>query len=840
MLSDLRHGIRTLLQAKAWTAVVVLSLALGIGANTALFGAVNGVLLRKVAVHDPDSLVRLKWAGDNDVTTDSSDFGYSSPDAAGRRVRATVSYAMFQQLAASNQTMSELLACAPFGRVNAIVDGQANVATAFIASGNYFQMLRAPIRLGRAFTPDDDRPGAAPVAVISHRFWQSHFGGAADVIGRSVPINTVPLTIIGVTGPEFTGIQTAVQEPPDLTVPLVLERQLNIGNVRLDSPTSWWLQVMGRLKPGVTVAQAQANLETVFQHTAREMLTAYLSGLSDAERMTVRNQSRRQIPSLRIDSGSRGFYDANTTDRRALVILGVVVVLMLLIVCANVANLLLSRAAARQKEVSVRLSLGATRGRLVRQLLTESLLLAAAGGVLGLLIGYWGKQLLPGALGQPTPLDWRMLAFVGLVTSVTAIVFGTAPALRATGVSVNTALKEHSRAVVAGRSRLTKTLLVAQVSISLVLLIGAGLFLRTVQNLRNVDVGFQTQNLVLLDITPSFLRYDDARVRLLYRNLITRIGAVGGVQAAGFSQPALLSGSQNNSAIYIQGRRYAPGEIPSIYRLVVSPGFVDMMRIPLLTGRLLSEGDHETAPKVVVINAAAARQFFPNQNPIGQRFGHSVETAGELEIVGVVADAKYNSVRAAVPPTMYVPFAQTRMTGPTFAVRTAGEPMGAVGAIREAVRQLDPNLPITNVATQMERVEERLQQERLFANAYAMFGLLALLLASVGLFGLMSYSVARRTSEIGIRMALGAQRGNVLRLVMGESMSLVLVGTVVGLAAALAAGQLVASQLFGVEAADVTTMAIAIGVMLSVALAAGYLPARRASRVDPMVALRDQ
>lgn len=840
MLSDLRHGIRTLLQAKAWTAVVVLSLALGIGANTALFGAVNGLLLRKVAVHDPDSLVRLKWAGVNDAATDSSDYGFSSSDAVGRRVRSTVSYAMFQQLVASNQTMSDLLACAPFGRVNAVVNGQPDIATAFVASANYFQMLRAPMRLGRAFTPDDGRPSAAPVAVISYRFWQSRFGGAENVIGLSVPINTVPVTIVGVTGPEFTGIQTAVQEPPDITVPLALDRQLNTGEARLDKPTFWWLQVMGRLKPGVTAAQAQANLATVFQHTAREGLTTYLQALPAAERMTVRNQNRREIPSLLIDSGSRGIYDANDTDRRALAILGVVVFLMLLIVCANVANLLLSRAAMRRKEVSVRLSLGATRGRLVQQLLTESLLLAAAGGAVGLLIGYWGKQLLPGALGQATPLDWRMLAFVGAVTGVTAIVFGTAPALRATGVSVNTALKEHSRAVVAGRSRLTKILLVAQVSISLVLLIGAGLFLRTVQNLRNVDVGFQAQNLVLFNVNPSFLRYDDSRVRMLYRDMLARVGSVSGVQTVGLSQPALLSGSQSSTAIFVQGRSYAPDVRPNIYRLVVSPGFTEMMRIPLLTGRALTERDHETAAKVTVINAAAARIYFPNENPIGQHFGSSVETADDLEIVGIIADAKYNSVRDEVPPTMYVPYAQARMAGPTFAVRTAGEPTSVVGAIRETLRQLDPNLPITNVSTQTARVEERLQQERLFANAYAMFGVLALLLASVGLFGLMSYNVARRTNEIGIRMALGAQRANVLRLVMGESMTLVLIGTAVGLAVALAAGQLVASQLFGVAATDLPTMAIATGVMLLVALAAGYLPARRASRVDPMVALRDQ
>ena len=841
MLKDLRHGLRTLLHTKAWTAVVVISLALGIGANTALFSAVNGVLLKKIDVRDPDSLVRLRWAGRNDMSTNQSDYGFSGVDATGQNIRATFSFPMFQQFLADNQTMEEMLASAPYNRVNLVVDGQAELATAFIATGNYFRMLGVQASLGRTFGPDDDEPTAAPVAVISHALWRSRLGADPTVIGKSVNINNVPVTIVGVLPVGFTGIQQAAGEAPEVTVPLVLDSQLNTAeSQRLKQPTNWWLQVVGRVKPGITATHVQSNLENVFRNTARSGLDSYLAGLSAEARSTARNRSRKEIPQLRVDSGRHGVYNANTTDTRALAILSGVVILVLLIVCANVANLLLSRATARQKEVSVRLSLGATRARLIRQLLTESLLLAAAGGAMGLVLGHWGRTLLPGAPGRATPMDWRVIAFVVGVTCLTAIVFGIAPAIRATGINVNAALKESSRSVAGSRTWLTKALLIAQVSISLVLLIGAGLFLRTVQNLRSVDVGFNANNLVLFRVSPQLNRYDEKRSRLLYQEMLSRLGSVGGVRSAGLSQPALLSGSVNSTSLFIQGRSYTVEQRDSINRLVVSPEFFQTMQIPLLVGRGFTTADTEGSPLVVVINDAAARKYFPNQNPIGQRVGSSVENANQLEIVGVLRDAKYNSVRDEVPATMYVPFLQAGAANPSFAVRTAGDPTSAVGAIREAMRQIDPALPITDVSTQMEQVERRLEQEKLFARAYALFGGIALVLASVGLFGLMSYSVARRTNEIGIRMALGAQRVDVLRQVLKESMTLVVVGVIVGLAIAFGAGRLVSSQLFGIEPTDTTTLVLAILTMVVVAAVAGYLPARRAAGVDPMVALRSE
>ncbi len=839
MLRDLRHAVRLLLQAKGWTAVVVLSLALGIGANTALFSAINGLLIRKVPVKDAATLVRLRGVGQNDMATSSSDYGFTR-EADGQRVRATFSYPMYRQFLADNQTMTDVLACAPFGRVNLAVNGQGEIAEALIASGNYFQLLNVSANPGRTLLPEDDRADAAPVAVISHKYWRSRFGGDPTVVGRSVIVNTTPATIVGVIEPGFTGIQNAVQEPPDVTVPLALDAQLSTNEPRLSDPTYWWVQVVGRLKPGATAAQVRANLETMFQNTAKAGLDSFLTKLPEAERNSTRNRNRRLIPTLSVESGSRGIYDASTTDTRAVTILSVIVGLVLLIVCANVANLLLSRAANRQKEVSVRVSLGATRGRLIRQMLTESLLLAFLGGALGLLIGQWGKQLLPGAPGQAVPLDWRVLGFVFAITALTALVFGIAPALRSTGINVNHALKQHGRGVLVSRTWLGRSLLVVQVTISIVLLIGAGLFLRTVQNLRHVDVGFNARNLVIFRIAPTLNGYDDARIARLYAQLLDRLRAVPGVTATTLSNPALLSGSVNQTSIFVQGRVYSAEARDSINRVVVAPGFTEVMEIPLLVGRTLSERDGETAPKVVVINETAARKYFPNENPIGMHFGPSPEASGTYEVVGIVRDVKYNSVRDEAPPTVYASYRQIRVLNQSITVRTAGEPMSVVGSLREALRQVDPNLPMTNVTTQMEQIEQRLVQEKLFAQAYAIFGGLALLIASIGLFGLMSYSVARRTNEIGIRMALGAQPQAVRRMVLNESMVLVVVGVVLGVAIALAAGRLVATLLFGIAATDPVTIALAMTVMLGVAALAGYLPARRASRVDPMVALHEE
>jgi predicted permease len=847
MFKDLRHGIRTLLHAKGWTTVVVVSLALGIGANTALFSAINGLYLRKLPVNDPDTLVRLRFMGRNDMSTSSSDYGPTRLPG-GAPGRSTFSYAMYRQLLADNRTMEDMFACAPYGRANLVVDGHAEIANAFISTGNYYQMLGLRASPGRTLLPDDDRPDAPPVAVISERYWRKRFGSDPQVVGKVVHFNNTPITIVGVISPELVGVQQVFREGPEIAVPLALDTQLaqQFGAPpppgspprvpRLVAPTSWWLQIMGRLKPGVTAAQVEANLGTVFRTTARAGFDSMLATLPPEARSTSAYQNRTEIPNLRVDSGARGVYDVNVSDERAVTILSGVVVLVLLIVCANVANLLLSRAATRQKEISVRLSLGATRGRLVRQLLTESLLLASLGGALGILIANWSGQLLPGAAGQATSIDWRVLSFVLAVTVVTGIVFGIAPALRATSLNVSAALKETSRSIAGSRSLLTRGLLVLQVAISLVLLIAAGLFLRTLNNLRHVDVGFNTQNLVVFRVNPLLNRYDDTKSNTVIADIATRLQGVAGVRAVGVSSVPLLANNVSSTGIFRPGRTYAPRQSDGIYILQVSPDYFKTMEMPLVAGRGFSDRDNLTAPKVVIINETAARKYFANESPIGLRFGTSVEKSSELEIVGVLRDSKYEGVRNDVPPTMFVPALQSR-PATVFQVRTAGDPAPIVGAIREAVRQVDSALPLTDVSTQAEQIDKNLQQERVFAQAYAMFGALAMLIASIGLFGLMSYSVARRTNEIGIRMALGAESRHVLRLVMSESMTLVLLGIVLGLAAALAAGRLVTALLFGLAATDALSLSAATLVMLTVSSLAAYLPARRAARVDPLVAL---
>jgi predicted permease len=845
MLKDVRHAVRGLLRAKGWTAVVILSLALGIGANTAIFSGLNALLLTTIPVEDPDTLVRLRWGGRNDMVTSSSDYGFSSKGPDGQNVRTTFSFPMYQQFLADNHTMTDLLAFAPNGRVNVVVDGQAEIANSFIATGNYFRALGVGARIGRTIVPEDDTATAPPVGVISSKYWHSRFLTDPAVLGKTIRVNNVVVTIVGVLPPEFTGVQQAVAEPPDITLPLALDPQLDTGMStgprRLTQPTYWWLQVMGRLKPGVTAAQVQGNLERVFQNTARAGLDAYLKGLPESGRNTAVNRSRTEVPYLIVDSARRGVYDVNTNDVRTASILTTVVALVLLIVCANVANLLLSRATTRQKELSLRLSLGATRGRLVRQLLTESLLLAFVGGALGILIGYWGKQLLPPPADQATMADWRVLAFVIGITALTGIVFGIAPALRATGVNVNDALKQSGRSVTGSRSALGKSLLVVQVAVSLMLLVGAGLFLRTLHNLRHVDIGFNPQNLLLFRINPTLNRYDEKRQLAMYTQLLERIASVPGVRGVALSNPALLSGGVNSTGIYVQGRVYPTGQRDlnnSIHRLVTSTNFFEMMGIPMVLGRGFTPRDNETAPKVVVINEAAAKKYFPNEHPIGRRFGSSVENSNQLEVVGVLRDAKYNSVREPAPPTMYVPYLQARPSSAVIEVRTAGDPVGVTSGVREAVRQIEPNLPMMDVSTQLEQVERRFAQEKIFAQAYTMFGGLALLVASIGLFGLMSYAVSRRTNEIGIRMALGAQRGAVMRQVLVESMVLVAIGVIIGVAGAVGAGQFISTLLFGLAPTDVLTIAAATAVMIGVSALAGFLPARRASRVDPMVALR--
>jgi predicted permease len=845
MLHDLKHAYRMLMRTKGWTLVVLLSLAIGIGATTALFTAVNGLLLQTIPVRDPGALAVLKWTGQNDMVRSSSDYGFSVRSN-GRQVRSTFSYATYQQLKAANQTMTDLIAGTSLESFNFSSNGSSEIATAFGVSGNYFKELGVSAIAGRTIEASDDAPDADPVAVLSYQFWQKRFGGDPSAVGKVVRLNNTAVTIVGVLPPSYIGIQRMAETPRDVTVPFVIEPQLVVATPnpvsgvvpkpRLSEPTSWYIQVAGRMKPGVTLEQVKGNLAGPFQQAARAGMESYMKGLSDADRKLSRNhRDGDAVPELLVLSGARGIYDLDTTSSQSASVLAVIVVLLLLIVCANVANLLLSRAAARYREVSVRLSMGAPRRRLVRQLLTESLLLSGTGGALGIVLGYWSKKLLP--FGQNTAIDGQVLAFVAAISMLTGITFGLIPALRATNVDLASAMKESSRSVAASRTWLSKVLLVTQVAVSVVLLIGAGLFVRTLQNLRSVDVGFSSSNILMFRINPALNRYSPERVTQLYQRMQSAIAALPGVRSIALTRTPLLSGSTSTTSIYRQGAHDNKADAKDVYIMSVGPKFFETMKIPLLRGRDFNERDVASPLGSVIINETAANKYFPNEDPLGQRVGQSLEDSAQSEIVGIIRDTKYDSVREPAPPTIYTSVRPgTRSL--TVMVRTAGEPAAMTETIRSALQQVDPDVPMTGITTQSEQVDNRFQQERLFALAYSLFGALALLLACIGLFGLMSYSVSRRTNEIGIRMALGAQRAGVVSMVLRESMLMVVIGVIAGVGAALSAGRFVQSVLFGLSTTDAWTMTAAIGATLLVSLAAGYLPARRAARVDPMVALR--
>ncbi len=847
LVHDLRLALRVLLRTKSWTAVVLVSLALGIGANTALFTAVNGLLLQTVRVREPERLVRFNWIGQNDMVRSSSDYGYSGASGT-RNVRSTFSYAMFEQLRASNTTLTGLTAGSPMGGLNVILNGDAQIATGYQASGNYFKVIGVSAAVGRVFDETDDTVSASPVAVISYPYWQKRFAGEVSVINRVVSVGGQLVTIVGATPQGFAGVQKLGNEPPDLTIPLAFDavfsppspvRNAQVALPRMTQPTEWWLQLIGRLTPGATLQQAHANFATVFQHTALAGMAEFQSSLNSEEKALTTNRPRgASVPDLLVKSAAHGYYEIDPQARRSAGVLSAVVIIVLLIVCANVANLLLSRAATRHREIAVRLSLGATRGRLIRQLLTESLLLSSLGGVLGVLVGYWSRGLLP--FGQTAPLDWRVLGFVGGVSMLTGVVFGLIPALRATRVDLAGAMKENSRSVTGSRTFLSKGLLVLQVAMSLVLLIGAGLFLRTLENLKRVDVGFDSKNLLMFNVNPSVNRYDPERSAAVYRQVLERMSALPGVTSASLTRTTLLSGSTSTSSMWTQGQASEKAAVEEMYMMDVSPTFFATMGIPVQRGRGFTDHDTLPAPKVTMINEAAARTLFPAGDALGQRIGGSFEKSNEYEIIGIVRDTKYASVRDPGPPMMYRCALQGPARSLNVVLRTVGDPMAMTETVRAAMRSVDPALPIQKFTSQTEQISLRFAQERLFATAYTAFGALALVLACIGLFGVMSYNVSRRTNEIGIRMALGAQRRRVVGMVMGESLVLVGIGIALGLGGAVWAGRFVQTVLFGLNPGDVATIGGAVTLIAVVSAVAGYLPARRASQVDPMVALHQQ
>jgi predicted permease len=856
ILQDAHYGIRMLLKSKIFSAVAIASLGLAIGANTAIFSLVDAVVLKPLPVKNPNELVLFNWLSGEGFMARSISGTLDKDKATGLSTSTSFSFDTFKQFRDQTETLSDVFAFAELEQLTVKVDGEATIGTGQVVSGNYYSSLGMLAVAGRSITPDDDQLAADPVAVISYRYWQTRFGLDARAVGTGISINGVPFEIVGVAPRGFDGtLQVGVS--PDITIPIAMEPRVRaLSGSLINEPGTWWLQIMGRLKAGSTFEQTRTVLERVFQQSALDGYHASLAQTAAKQKGNTEEPNEREpsVPTLRVVSGSQGLNDARREYASSLLILTAVVGLVLLIACANVATLLLARAASRHKEIAVRLALGASRWRVIRQLLTESLLLAILGGALGIVFALWGKDMLlalrpwgGGALGLELKLDLRVLGFTAALSMLTAVLFGLAPALRATRVDVGPALKDSARSVIAGgRFGLTKGLVVSQVALSLLLLIGAGLFVRTLSNLHNVNFGFNAENLLLFRVDPRLSGYKKEQIATLYEQMLERVEAVPGVAGATVSRHPLLSGSAAIDMAFVDGKP-APAPPKSAREMTwmqrVRFNFLDTMEIPIVSGRSLLPGDDERAPRVAVINQTMARKHFGDENPIGKRFGFdSPAHSRDIEIVGVARDAKYSSIRMEVPNTVYLPYLQDpRGLGQmNFEIRTTADPTLLAVSIREAVRQVDPSLPIFSVQTQTQQAESMLTSERLFATLSAFFGLLALLLATIGLYGVMSYGVARRTNEIGIRMALGARASQVVGLIFRETMLLVFTGVTIGVGAAIATTRWVESMLFGLTPNDPLTIVLGVLLMICVSAAAGYLPARRASRVDPLTALRHE
>ena len=860
LLQDLRYGFRMMLKQKGVTIVALLSLALGIGANTALFSVVDAMLLKMLPVRDPDRLVLFKSMAPKEFSGGGYNGNTTDDPATGQKVMTSFPFQSYQRMREQQGPMSDVFA---FGNVGLTVgaDGQADVARGQAVSGNYYSALGVRPQFGRLLTDEDDKPGVAPVAVLSYRYWQKRFGSDRDIVGKQINLNNLAFTVVGVSGEGFDGT-AGVGTTQDVTIPIALEPQLYPDPTRSYlTGNVWWLRIMGRLKPGATTEQAQGQLENAFHQSVVEQRAARQAAAKARGGNAISNLDPKLYPRLFADPGGQGEMMRRRYYAPSLYLLLGVVGLVLLIACANVANLLLSRAAGRQKEIGLRLALGASRRRLIRQLLTESLLLSLLGGLFGIIVAIWIKDGLiavslwggRGMTSLEPRLDWRVLGFTLLLSLLTGIVFGVAPAWRSTRLDLTPTLKDSGRGSSAvHRSLLSRGLVVVQVALSLLLLIGAGLFVRTLLNLQRVDPGFNTQNLLLFEVQPSLVGYKDEKLRQVYQQISERLEGVPGVQAVTFSRVGLLSQSSSSSNLFLREALSATpdseGRIPptgETYRHTVRDNFLDAMGIPLLYGRTFRPEDNTTSPKVVVVNQTFANKFFPNQNAIGKRFTLDPDKPDDLEIIGIARDAKYARQRDDVPPTMYGSYRQERpISGAVFEVRTTGDPTATVPSVRNVVHDIDPNLPVMSVMTQVEQADETLRMERLFAKLLALFALLAQQLAAIGLFGVLAYTVSQRTHEIGIRMALGANRGNVLGMIVRQGMTLVILGVILGIAGAYVLTRYLESwvslskMLFGVKTSDPLTYGVIALLLTMVALIACLIPARRATKVDPLEALR--
>ncbi len=833
MPAHLRLAIRTLLKAPFVTAVAVVSLALGIGANTAIFSIFDRILLRPLPVPDTGALVNLVAPGPKP--------GSQSCNQAGE-CQHVFSYPMFRDLERLQTVFTGLAAHVIFG-ANVASRGQTLNTDGMQVSGSYFPTLGVQPALGRLFTPNDDTaPGGHPVVVLSHDFWSSRFGLDPAVLNEQMVVNGVSLTVVGVAARGFTGTTTGAM--PDLFVPLSMRETLIPGWKGFDNRRTYWAYVFGRLKPGVSIAQATAALESPYRAILNDVEAPLQAGMSD------QTMARFKTRTLQLEPGARGQSSVDDEARTPLMLLLGVTVLVLVTACANVANLLLARGAGRAGEMAVRLSIGAGRGQLLTQLLVESCVLALAGGLAGLLVARWTltliRSIMPPQAARTIPesLDPGVLLFALGVSLATGILFGLYPALHSTRPDLLSVLKNQAGQPGGARAaaRFRAGLATTQVALSMALLVAAGLFIKSLYNVSKVDLGLQTSQLVVFGISPDLNGYTPTQSVAFFQRVEDAVAALPGVTAVSGSMVALISGSNWNSSVGVQGFEAAPDTNTSSSFSAVGPGFFSTLGIPLITGREFTRADALGAPKVAIVNQAFARKFNLGNDVVGTRMSAGRDaTALDIEIVGLVQDAKYSEVRDAVPPQFFTPYAQDERAGSlTFYARARGDGAAMLASVQAAVRGLDPNLPIENPKTMAQQVYDTIFLERMISTLSALFAGLATLLAAVGLYGVLAYTVSQRTREFGLRMALGADAAMVRALVLKQVLRMTLIGGAVGLALAIGIGRGAQALLFEMQGWDPAVLSVSAVLLGAVAFAAGLLPALRASRIAPMVALRNE
>jgi putative ABC transport system permease protein len=797
LIQDLKFGFRMLTKSPGFTAVIVLALAIGIGATTAIFSVVNAILLRPLPYGDPDRIVMV-WMDNPKLNLDQDFHSYTN-------------YADYRD---QNQTFDEVAAFNDRS-FNLTGTGEPERLVGAWSTANLFRVMGTDPTLGRVFTTEEEEPGKDLVVVLSHAVWQRRFGGASDIIGQQISLNGVNRTVIGVMPDQFR----FPRKETELWVPLAINQ--NLRNAR----TAFFLKAVGRLKPGVGLDQAKADMETIASRLREyDGLSTYGVNLVGLHEQVVGNV------------------------RPALLVLLGAVAFVLLIACANVANLLLDRAVVREREISIRSALGAGRGRIIRQLLTESLLLSLAAGALGLVLAVWGLDVLVALSPQDIPrldqirIDGRVLAFTMLVSLLTGFVFGLAPALQASKPDLNESLKEGGRGSTGGihGTRVRNLLVVSEIALSLVLLIGAGLMIRSFQRLQEFNLGFNPDRLLTLNVRLAGSQYSQPeRVTSFFDQLLQRIESLPGVESAGAVSSVFLSKTPNSTTFSLEGRPDPPpAEDIEVPYDSISPNYFRVMGIPLLKGREFDHRDAQAAPGVVIINDTFARMYFPDEDPVGKRFKYRGDDNPWLTIVGVVGDMRRTGFDSEVRPETFLPHTQNPSGGLTILVRASTDPASLVGAIRSQVSEIDPNQAIYGVKTMDQWLGEMISQRRFNMLLLAIFAGVALVLAAVGIYGVISYSVTQRTHEIGVRIALGAARRDVMRLVVGQAARLAVIGLGAGLVTAFALTRLMTSLLYGVSATDPLTFAVIPFVLAAIAMLSSYIPARRAAKVDPMIALR--